>query len=139
MDKTMKTTQFLKFPGDGEMAVIPKDDYERLCEKADMLDDGIAYDEAKARLASGEDELVPGAVVDRLFAGDNPIRVWREHRGMTQGDLAAAVDVKQSYISALERGDRDGTISTLQAIARVLNVTLDDLVETEASPSGLAL
>ena len=35
-------------------------------------------------------ESFPAQVADRLLSGENPICVYRNHRGMTQGELAAA-------------------------------------------------
>lgn len=34
------------------------------------------------------------------------LKTMREEAGMTQGDLAQALDVGQSFISKIERGDR---------------------------------
>ena len=39
-----------------------------------------AFDAAQRRLASGDDELVPAAIADRLLARDSAVRVWREDR-----------------------------------------------------------
>jgi len=89
--------------------------------------DIAAYDRVKAALSAGEDELVPGAVADRLLAGDSPLRVWRDYRGLTQMALAGAAGVPQSVISAMENGKRTPSLSTLRALARALGVDLDDL------------
>ena len=77
--------------------------------------------------ADESEEYLPDEMVGRLVAGDNPIRVWREHRGMTGRALADAVDVRQSYISQIETGKREGTIDVLRRIAAALGITLDDL------------
>jgi len=45
------------------MAVIPLAEYERLVEAAEDSADVRAYDEAKRRLAAGEDELIPAEFV----------------------------------------------------------------------------
>jgi PHD/YefM family antitoxin component YafN of YafNO toxin-antitoxin module len=39
--------------------ILPIEDYERLIEELEELDDIRAYDEAKAALERGEDEVVP--------------------------------------------------------------------------------
>jgi transcriptional regulator with XRE-family HTH domain len=59
--------------------------------------------------------------------GESPLRVWREHRGLTQQALADAAGVGKSYISQLEAGTKTGAIGTLRAIASALRVDLDDL------------
>ena len=53
----MDSPQIIKTPSGESMAVIPLDEYERLQAAAEMLDDVKAYDEAKRRLAAGEDAV----------------------------------------------------------------------------------
>jgi transcriptional regulator with XRE-family HTH domain len=60
-------------------------------------------------------------------AGKNPIRVFRNHRGMTQIELAAAININPVYLSQIETGRRNGSTKTLASIAKALNVSLDDL------------
>ena len=75
-----------------------------------------------------DEEGVPIAIVDRLLAGDNPIRVWREYRGLGLAALAAAAGVGKGYLSQLENGERQGPVQTLKRVAAALRVSLDDLV-----------
>ena len=75
-----------------------------------------------------DEEAVPIAVVDRLLAGENPIRVWREHRGLSLIRLANAAGLGKGYLSQLERGARQGPVATIQRLAAALRVDLDDLV-----------
>lgn len=89
-----------------------------------------AYDAAKRRLASGEDELVPAAIAHRLLDGENPVRVWREHRGMSARALAERAGISAAYLSQIEAGRRDGSFDTMRKIASALGVALDDLVAT---------
>ncbi|MCY4383698.1 MAG: helix-turn-helix transcriptional regulator [Nitrospinae bacterium] len=72
-------------------------------------------------------ESFPVDVAGRLLAGENPVRVYRNHRGMKQGDLAAA-GVHPVYLSQIETGRRTGSTRTLAAIAEALGVTVDDLI-----------
>ena len=83
-----------KEAGMGEMVTIPREEYERLLALAEDAEDAAAVARFRARLAAGEEELVPAAVVDRLLAGESPVRVWREHRGLTQSGLARASGVQ---------------------------------------------
>ena len=57
----------------GEMVTIPREEYERLLALAEDAEDGAAVARFRARLAAGEEELVPAAVVDRLLAGESPV------------------------------------------------------------------
>ncbi|WP_432769203.1 MAG: hypothetical protein HEQ22_00235 [Sphingopyxis sp.] len=52
---------------------IPREEFDRLREAADDLADLRAFDGAKAALAAGEDELVPGDYAKRLIAGESPL------------------------------------------------------------------
>ena len=59
--------QFIEQNGAKQYAIVPVDTYALLLEKAEMLDDIKAYDEAMA----SDDELIPCEVVDLLLAGEN--------------------------------------------------------------------
>ena len=124
----MNTLSTFTTPGGEEMVVLSRRDFDRLVAASEDLADLAAYDETKARLASGEDELVPAAVVDAILNGENPIRVWRRHRGLTAGELATAGSLSQAYLSQIETGKRQGQAETLKRIAKALGVTVDDLI-----------
>ena len=68
------------------------------------------------------------------------IRSWRIAKGLTQGELAAAVGMKQSVISELETNTRKGvTTTTLDRIAGGLGITTAQLIchqPTEAAPAA---
>lgn len=117
----------LKTPEGEELVVLPKADYQRLMEASNMLADIAAYDAAQAEIAAGA-EAVPASVVNALLAGENPVRVWREHRGLSASDLAREAGLSAPYIHQIESGVRRGRADTLKAIAVVLRVDLDDLV-----------
>lgn len=67
-------------------------------------------------------------MVDRILAGENLVRVWREHRGLTVAGLAEKAGITQPYLSQIETGKREGTLATMKKIASALRVKLDDLV-----------
>jgi DNA-binding XRE family transcriptional regulator len=94
---------------------------------AEMLEDIRDYDAATQAIEDGE-ELVPSEVVYALLEGANPIRVWREYRGLTQGALASATGISTAYLSQLETGKRTGTAEVLRTIASILDVNVDDLI-----------
>jgi DNA-binding XRE family transcriptional regulator len=128
----MTKVQFIKTAGGEELAVLPKSEYERLAALATDEDVGTARLVRKARAAveAGHEVLLPKAVVDRLAAGENPIRVLREWRDMTQLEMAFKTDISQSYLSDLEKGRRRGTADALAKVARALKVPLDLLVSS---------
>ena len=112
----------------GEVAILPRKDYETLVAKAAEAEEdiGTARLVARARKEIAEGgSLIPKEVVDRIADGENPIRVLREWRGATQMYLSRKTDIGQGYISDLENGRRKGTTEALKRIARVLDVPLD--------------
>ena len=82
----------------------------------------------KHDIAAGDDDVVPADIVRRLIAGENKVKVWRSHRGLSGRDLAAAAGVSAPFISEIESGKKDGSVSVMKKIADVLKVDLDDLV-----------
>lgn len=123
--------QLIERDGKPEWAVLPYDEYLKLLEQAEMLEDIRDYDIAKAELENGEDELIPSEVVEALLDGENPIKVWREYREQTQQQLADTAGISKPYLSQIETGKRKGTVDILSAIAKALNVSLDDLYEDQ--------
>ncbi len=110
-----------------EFAVLPMHDLKKLLHDAEMLADVKAYDAVKARLQRGEDELIPLEIAERRLAGESSVRVWREHRGFTQEELAKASKVSRSMIAAIEAGNKRGGIVTLKKLAGALGADLDHL------------
>lgn len=118
-----------KIPGpDGEtlFVLVAAADYEAFCRAADDIEDLRA---AGATLALGSEgpAPVPATVAHRIADGENPVRVWREHRGLKAIELARAAGMSAPYLSEIETGKKDGTFRTMAAIAAVLGVSLDEL------------
>ena len=122
------TVQVIKQGGKPEWAVIPYQKYLELLEKAEMLQDVQDYDSAKMALEEGKEELLPETIVNALLEGENPVKVWREYRGLTQKKLADVVGISVPYLSQLETGKRKGSLEVYSAIATALGVMLDDIV-----------
>lgn len=123
-----------------EFAFVPRAEYERLRRAAEDLDDVRAADGSRARIKAGKGEMIPWDVATRLLDKENPIRVWREHRGFSVAALAAEAGITPSYLSQIEGGGRVGKLATIAAIARALRVSLDRLVkqpEAAARPRSL--
>ncbi|MEJ0013763.1 MAG: helix-turn-helix transcriptional regulator [Bauldia sp.] len=115
----------------GEVAILPRKEYDTLVAKAAEADE----DTATARLvAAGRREIADGApqlpkqVVDRL-ASENAIRVLREWRNVTQIYLASRTGLSQGHISDIETGRRTGTPAALRSIASALKVPIDRLID----------
>jgi DNA-binding XRE family transcriptional regulator len=128
----MGILQTITSPSGDELVVITRAEYDMLVERhLDALEDaidGLAAHEAMARLERGEDEALPGAMVDRLHEGHNPVLVWREHRGLSQRALAKAAGISPGHLSDIEHGRRSGSVDALKRIAAALRVQIDDLI-----------
>lgn len=59
-------------------------------------------------------------VLCRRFGGK--IRFLRQELGLKQDELAFLSKISPSYLSAIERGITDTTISTLKRLSKALNV-----------------
>lgn len=60
--------------------------------------------------------------------GKNIKRI-REQKGMTQGDICRALNLDRGYISSIESGKRNPTLSTLKKLADALKVSVDELLK----------
>ena len=120
--------QIITMPSGERMAIMPESEYLVMLDDAEMAHDIAAIELFKQRLASGDEELIPAAVVNAILDGENAFRVWREHRGLSVKALAELAGVAPAYLSQIETGKREGTVSTLSKIAKALGVTIDDFV-----------
>jgi DNA-binding XRE family transcriptional regulator len=125
--------RFQKTPK-GEVAILPRKDYEALVARAAEADEdsGTARLVARARkeIAAGT-PLLSKEIVDRLANGENPVRVLRESQDITQMELSFRTNISQGHISDIESGRRTGTLATLHAIANALKAPLDLLAQPE--------
>lgn len=126
-DETMKQ-QIITTPKGERMVILPEADYLRLLEAFEDSEDIESFRRFRALLATGEEELLPAAMVDAILNGENRIRVWREHRGLSATALAKTAGIAAAYLSQIETGKRDGTVETYRKLADALRVSLDDLI-----------
>ncbi|MEO8186659.1 MAG: helix-turn-helix transcriptional regulator [Burkholderiaceae bacterium] len=125
------SARILEANGRAAFAILPIDEYRALLEKAEDAQDAAALARAARRYARGEAETIPAAVVDRLLAGEVPIRVWREHRGLSGAMLAEMTGVTAAHISKLETGKGEPSVALLRKLARAFDVDLDLLAGDE--------
>jgi hypothetical protein len=115
----------------GEIAILPRKEYEALAAKAAEADEDIGSARLVARarkeIAAGA-PLIPKEIADRIANGENALRVLREWRDITQLRLSFKTGIGQGCISDLESGRRKGTTAALKKIAVAMKVPLDLLV-----------
>tara|TARA_R110000868_G_scaffold307442_2_gene569112 strand:+ start:2044 stop:2874 length:831 start_codon:yes stop_codon:yes gene_type:complete len=124
------TQTILGADGEAQFVVLPADEYELLMQTVaaarKLIGVRATIDEKMVDRLGGKDG-VPATVAHRIADGVNPVRVWRESRGLKAVALARAAGISPAYLSEIETGKKDGTFRTMAAIAQVLNVSLDDL------------
>jgi DNA-binding XRE family transcriptional regulator len=63
----------------------------------------------------------------RLLEGENPIKLWREKRGLSQRALAEDARIAASYLAEIESGRKPGSDNAVRKLASALRVAIDDL------------
>lgn len=112
--------------GKGKLVLLPAEDYEGLKRAAEDLEDLRA-----AHAAIGNVDIaasVPAEVAHRIAEGLSPLRVWREYRGLKAVAIARAAGLSAAYVSEIETGKKDGSFRAMASLARVLDISLEDLV-----------
>lgn len=71
---------------------------------------------------------MPGAVKVRIDAGENPILVWREERGLTQEALAGLIGFQEDDIDAFETGTITPSVEICQMLAMALDTDFEDVI-----------
>ncbi len=66
------------------------------------------------------------------IAGRN-VRQRRKALGLTQLDLAVRADIDRAYVSDIERGIQNISLTTLQKVADALDASPYDLLKPQAS------
>jgi DNA-binding XRE family transcriptional regulator len=122
-----EAVQIIEKDGIPEWAVIPFALYQKLREMADENKDAAAND-AGTKTLDAKKKSVPTKVKQRLSKGENPVRVWRDHRGITQQTLSSRVGISAAFLSQIESGKRIGSAGVLKNLAKALQVDMDDLV-----------
>jgi DNA-binding XRE family transcriptional regulator len=106
-----------------EFVILPFKEYKQLISS---LEDFKDVQEIKEH-SEKQSETFPVDIVLALSKGKNPIKVYREYRGLSQVSLAKKVRISKQYISQLESGERDGTTRVLKSISKVLDIDLEDI------------
>lgn len=105
-----------------EALTFRRSDVERLADAIEALEARAAF------AATRGEETLPAAIVRRLAAGDIPVRVLREHRGLSAGELARRAGISASYLSEIETGRKPGSAQALRRLAEALDVQIEDLI-----------
>jgi hypothetical protein len=116
--------QIIESGGKPAFVVIPYDEWSRIEALIEDAQDNAALDDFRRNPT----ETFPISVADALLAGDNPVRVFREFRGVTLKAIAERCAITVPYLSQIETGKRHASAEVLKKLAEALGVTVDDLI-----------
>lgn len=103
---------------------LSKAEYESLIEQIEDLEDTIAF----IQFEQTQGETVPHELIQRRNAGDHPLTIYREYRGLSQRALASKAGVNHVQIGDIENRGKTGSVATLLKLARSLDVPLENIV-----------
>ena len=109
-------------------ALVPVSEYGQVLAAMEMQDDVRTLQTAKSRLNEGGDEIIPFSIITRRLSGENTVKIWREHRSMTQEQLSDKSGVSRSLIAAIESGHKTGSIASVKKLAGALNCDVNNLI-----------
>jgi len=78
----------------------------------------------------GKDHLRAASPELRSILARN-VRSLRGEMGLSQEELAAVSGLHRTYVGSVERGERNVTLSTLEAFSRALGVSVPALLREE--------
>ncbi|MFV3078096.1 helix-turn-helix domain-containing protein [Niveispirillum fermenti] len=116
-----------------DTVTLSRADYEALLEELEEARDRATLRQVEADLAAGLTEEIPLDMAVELADGANPVRTWRQYRGLTAGALAEQAGISKAYLSEIESGKKPGSVSVLSRIADILKLDMDDLVPRTAA------
>ena len=99
--------------GTAQHAILPWQDYQALL---------------RAAGGHGLQSPISAEVRQAIADGVHPVRAWRDHRGLNQGQLAAMIGISRAYLAQIEGGERTGTLEVMARVARALDRPLEDLI-----------
>ena len=115
---------------EGDFITINYDD-QRLSTRSrgrsisDALSEYTDDSEAQAALRTARKEIAAS-----YFSAEKSLRALRLSAGLSQKQLAEAIDSQQTYISRLEKGRDDIRLSTIKRLAEALNTDVLTIVDS---------
>jgi DNA-binding XRE family transcriptional regulator len=85
-----------------------------------------------AERGSPVETTVPLQVVKAKLEGAQPLKAWREHRGITQTELASRSAVARDLIAQIETKKKKGSVRTLDRLACALCIPIEALIAEQA-------
>lgn len=113
-----------------KLAVLPLDLWESILEKLEDFEDIMDAKRIEAETAKEGNDYFPYELIKSIRRdGKNRIRAYREHRKLSIEELAKKSGVSVHMIRKLEADESKGSVDTIKAIAKALNVEMSWLVK----------
>lgn len=116
-----------------DTVTVGRHDWMRLLAELDDAQDRAAVAERRAHEAAVGKEAARQSYLTAdearcLLEGENPVKVWRKKRGLSQRELAEAAKLSASYLAEIETGRKAGSAEALRRLARVLRLRVEDVM-----------
>ncbi|MEY8772696.1 helix-turn-helix domain-containing protein [Erwinia sp. ACCC 02193] len=112
--------------GKRKAAIVPIELFEKLTENADLAElwEPVPYNAGK-----NDDALIPGEVVEiTIQKGVTLHAAWRLFRGLTQKQVAEALNITQASVSAMEKSEKPRNLN-LQKLAELYDCQPEQLTD----------
>jgi len=70
------------------------------------------------------------SIADLMNQIGKQVRILRKNRGLTQAELGEKVELPQSYIGSIERGEKNISLETMERLIDALRITPAELFGT---------
>ena len=87
----------------------------------------------EAERGAAVEVTIPIQVIEAKLNGAHPLRAWRDYRRWTQLYLAFKSEVGRDLIAQIETRRKNGSVETLDRIARALGVPIEALLEDQSN------
>jgi len=115
--------QIVTHNGTPVAVVIPYEEYLKLTKLEGAGESEDILSDAEIEAVRNDPHTIPDEVVGMMLKNKFSIsRAWREYLGLTQGDIAKAMNVSQPVYARMESGKVNPRISTLRRIAKALGI-----------------
>ena len=72
---------------------------------------------------------LPEDILTRLYTrAENPVKVLRKYRGMTQVELSDKSGISRPYLAEIETGRKEGSVTALKNLAAALQVNIGNIL-----------
>ena len=118
-----------------ETVTLSRADFEAMLEELEDAEDRVTVlEDCLDDAGSGPERyLLTMTETMRLIDGENPLRLWREKRGMDLAQLADAVGLDSAELAEIENG-KSVSDAMLVKLSQALDVLTDQLRPVVAAP-----